>query len=87
MLKVYAEALNPYRQTLLNQRSKNVVTDRPEVLRKTCHNHATQILKHCSSIVDVKDQKAKEIIVMLSSLLLQVCFTFICYSKYPFILY
>jgi len=74
MLKVYAEALNPYRQTLLNQRSKNVVTDRPEVLRKTCHNHATQILKHCSSIVDVKDQKAKEIIVMLSSLLLQIRF-------------
>lgn len=74
MLRVYAEALNEYRSNLLNQRSRPVVTDRPEVLRRTCHNHANQILKHCSSVIQVRDEKAKEVIAMLSSLLLQVCF-------------
>uniref|UniRef100_A0A914Q084 DIRP domain-containing protein n=1 Tax=Panagrolaimus davidi TaxID=227884 RepID=A0A914Q084_9BILA len=74
MLRVYAEALNEYRSNLLNQRSRPVVTDRPEVLRRTCHNHANQILKHCSSVIQVKDEKAKDVIAMLSSLLLQIRF-------------
>uniref|UniRef100_A0A914YKG1 DIRP domain-containing protein n=1 Tax=Panagrolaimus superbus TaxID=310955 RepID=A0A914YKG1_9BILA len=74
MLRVYAEALNEYRSNLLNQRSRPVVTDRPEVLRRTCHNHANQILKHCSSVIQVQDEKAKEVIAMLSSLLLQIRF-------------
>lgn len=74
MLRVYAEALNEYRQNFLNQRSRPVVTDRPEVLRRTCHNHANQILKHCSAVIEVKDQKTKDVIAMLSSLLLQVSF-------------
>uniref|UniRef100_A0A7E4ZXD4 DIRP domain-containing protein n=1 Tax=Panagrellus redivivus TaxID=6233 RepID=A0A7E4ZXD4_PANRE len=74
MLRVYSEALSEYKTTLNPQRTRAVPTDKPDALRRTCHNHASQIMKHCSSSIVVKSPSTKEIITKMSSLLLQIRF-------------
>lgn len=48
------------------------LTVRPEALRKLCHTHAVQIVKHCNNGLNVRSKHVLDLITSLTALLLQV---------------
>uniref|UniRef100_A0A158Q538 DIRP domain-containing protein n=1 Tax=Dracunculus medinensis TaxID=318479 RepID=A0A158Q538_DRAME len=45
---------------------------RPEALRKLCHTHAVQIVKHCNNGLNVQNKRCISLITSLAGLLLQI---------------
>uniref|UniRef100_A0A0N5A8E7 DIRP domain-containing protein n=1 Tax=Syphacia muris TaxID=451379 RepID=A0A0N5A8E7_9BILA len=71
-MQAYLNGVNEYITQLLPQLSEVTVTARPEALRKLCHTHALQIVKHCNNGLNVKTKRALDLITSLIALLLQV---------------
>lgn len=71
-MSAYLTGINEYNAMLLPHLSEVTVTARPEALRKLCHTHAVQIVKHCNQGLNVQSRKSFELITSLTALLLQV---------------
>jgi len=71
-LQSYLNGINEYNAQLLPQLSELTVTARPEALRKLCHTHALQIVKHCNQTLSVRSGHALDLVTALTALLLQV---------------
>lgn len=64
--------INEYHGLLLPQLSEVTVTSRPDTLRKLCHTHAVEIVKHSNNGLNVKSQRSLALVTSLTALLLQV---------------
>ena len=71
-LGTYLNGINVYHGLLLPQLSEVTVTSRPDTLRKLCHTHAVEIVKHSNNGLNVKSQRCLALVTSLTALLLQV---------------
>uniref|UniRef100_F1KZI7 Protein lin-9 n=1 Tax=Ascaris suum TaxID=6253 RepID=F1KZI7_ASCSU len=71
-MQSYLNGVNEYNAQLLPQLTEVPLTVRPEALRKLCHTHAVQIVKHCNNGLNVRSKHVLDLITSLTALLLQV---------------
>jgi hypothetical protein len=71
-MSAYLIGINEYNAMLLPHLSEVTVTARPEALRKLCHTHAVQIVKHCNHGLNVQSRRSLDLVTSLTALLLQV---------------
>jgi len=72
LIELYVKGVAAYQSVLLPHLTNVPITSRPEALRKLCHSHGAQIVKYCNQGLNVRSQRALNLITALTALLLQV---------------